>query len=219
MTTPRPASTFVDFDRWGIYNAPTQEGHKGARLTFGFRIDDKGRKIPRISINTGNPEDEFKGFISQGFQLDVMNAILHVLEKVALGGPTKPITFENYGGTGNNEESGGFSREKVLKSKLAIGKDDNGIVWMGLVAEGRTKRKLDISFNEYHKLLHPDQTPFTAAEGSALQALAMVRGLHAAYDSLAATPKPAFTPNGQGSQFGKPREAVAVPAEFEGLEL
>lgn len=219
MTTTRPASTFVDFDRWGVYNAPTQEGHKGARITFGFRIDDKGRKIPRVSVNTGNPEDEFKGFVSQGFQLEVMYSILHILEKVAQGGPTKPFTFENYGGIETGEESGTFSREKILKTKLAIGKDDNGIVWMGLIADGRTKRKIDILFNEYHKILHPDQTPFTAAEGSVLQALSMVRGLRAAYDSMAATPRPAFTPNGQGGQFSKPRQPASAPAEFEGLDL
>lgn len=211
-------STFVDFDRWGVWSAPTQEGHKGTRLSFGYRIDEKGRSIPRISVNTGNPEDEFKGFVSQGFQLEVMNTVLDLLEKVALGEPTRPYTLENYGTVGGEQENGGRNTEKVLRTKLAIGKDESGIVWIGLVADGRTKRKIDLVFNEYHRLFHPDQTPFTAADGSKLQALSLVRGLRAAYEQLAAVKKPAFEPNGTSPSRG-PRKAAVEDQEFAGLDL
>ena len=110
----------------------------------------------------------------------------------------------------------------MAENTIQWDKDADGIVWFGLTSEGRTKRKIDVVMNEYHKLQHPDKTPFSAAEGSVLQALAMVRGLRAAYDSIAAKERPPFnggTRKNFGSQSEKPAAARQTADEFEGMDL
>jgi hypothetical protein len=116
---------------------------------------------------------------------------------------------------------------RIHLSDTWIGKDDNGIIWISVVAENRPKIKFEFRISDFHKLFHGNGTALTEAEASELQARAWVRGVTMAMQSQFATlrdPIPRDENGGKrGNRYGqnnqtRPQQTSKPSAvEFEDL--
>lgn len=120
--------------------APKVDGGRSNPM-FGF---DVYKGIPSISVFTNHPSDEGKKPIRIGFSLTWFKALVKTVQLVATKyepGTSRAIACFN--GSPNN-------RQKV--GDIDIGKDSNGIMYVGVVVDGYHKQRWPIQGDGYHTI-------------------------------------------------------------------
>lgn len=184
-----------EINRFTMFTAaPGVEG-KQSRLAWCVRDGQ-----PRITVYTNIPSDasNMYGILSANMNPETFFVFLDELEKIALGQSNVKRALTCY--TSFRQENGSYG-EKKLMSKLLFGKDENGMVWLSVVAENRPKIKFEIKFSDWHELLLEDGTSPPASELSVAQTLAICKAMRVIYARLVSEfrqPKP-FTNNRAGA--------------------
>lgn len=135
---------------------------------------------PRICVYTNDPADMTEkngnGLIAAALDAPVFFMLVNMLYKVIDAAPGHREKIENK----NYIFPGGKRSEKpVVVSEIIIGKDDEGVVFISVVAydKSRPRIKFDMLPNEFHNFYHKNGEQFTKAEASALYAKGYVECL------------------------------------------
>jgi hypothetical protein len=80
--------------------------------------------------------------------------------------------------------NGAATGERKLSCHAMVGKDEDGLVWISLVAKDRPRIKFIFQLSDWHEIFHGDGTPYNAADASVLQALSIARSLRLVYGNL-----------------------------------
>jgi uncharacterized membrane protein YgcG len=153
-------------------SARNQDG-KFASLQWGIFSNN-----PRITVYTNVESDKDVGYgkISANMDTPAFYAFLGLLNEAidfvpGTGGLTE------YKASIENKSfifPGGKRSEKpVVQSELFVGKDKDGVVWMGVMAKDRPKIKFDFQLADFHMLKHGTGESFSKAEASVVAARAM----------------------------------------------
>lgn len=204
---PKPAT---EFKRPGITNrklglrAPTP-GVKDrfAVLQLGWYDGN-----PRFTVFTGDPDDmpEIKGRISANMDVPTFYAVIEAIENAILTpiGQEYRLIVENYSTT---DDRGQRLEKKSKVSETIIGSDQQGRVFISVVADGRPKIKFQFGNNDWHHWRDAiSGEPVNEAQISRIYARGYVNFLRSAIASTAVaegagTPKPAFQRNGGGGDW------------------
>ena len=183
---------------------------------------------PRVTVFLNNPSvTGAAGILYAPFDSATLLIVLKELEKVVLGPAGGKCKISNYT---QLRENGVIvpNAEKVLQSELWFGKDTDGICWISVVMPDRPKIKFEFLLSAYHKITKSDGTEANKAEGSVLQALAVIEAVSEAYKRFTtAVKKPAVGGAAGGSRStytpktaGASKEAK-VPADdmFEEADI
>ena len=200
---------FKELDKFILYtDAPDAPG-KRSRLTWSTY-----RGNPRITVFTSVPNDSGKGIINAPMNPETFIILMNELERIAKNPGEEKIKLTCL--TTVKREDGQRSQERTLLSDVWVGRDSAGIVWMSVIAEGRPKIKFEFHVSDFHKLTHGDGTAFSAAESSALQALAYVIGTRNAILPHTADIRPPYVPNGRAAN-SKPASAAVANTNFDDI--
>lgn len=149
-------------------SAKNQDG-KYASLQWGLFANN-----PRITVytNVESDRDTNYGKISANMDTPAFYSFLGLLAEA--------IAFDTENGTREYKVSienknfifpGGKRSEKpVVQSELFIGKDKEGIVWMGVMAKDRPRIKFNFQLSDFHMLKHGTGEYYSAAEASKVAA-------------------------------------------------
>lgn len=159
---PLPKTALDEYKLRLVSDAPPKGARRPATLAFSVVKNN-----PRFTLFTNVDTDKDKGRLQAALDTHTLYAFLQLLRKVADGEPGTKFSIENKNHTYFN---GQRSTEPKLMSTIIVGKDDEGCVFMGVVANNITPVKFIFGPTEYHMMVHKDGTPFTRAELSVLYA-------------------------------------------------
>ncbi len=128
---------------------------------------------PRICVYTNDPADMTEknqnGLIAAALDAPVFFMLMQLLYKTIDGpnGVKEKIENKNFIFPGGKR-----SEKPVVVSEIIVGKDDDGVVFISVVAfdKSRPRVKFELVPNEFHSLFHQNGQPFTKGEASALYA-------------------------------------------------
>ena len=168
---------FKELEKFGMYtNAPGESMKRAALVWSSYRGN------PRISVFTRVTNDTNKGIIQAPMSPEVFMILMDSLETAIRADNGFKTCLKNF--TTPKAPEGSTERPdptvRIHLSDTYVGKDENGILWISVIAENRPKIKFEFRISDFHKLIHGNGTPFTDAEASALQARAWIKGVSAA---------------------------------------
>lgn len=146
--------------------------NKNPRLTIWTRIDDE-------EIVNGKK----KGPIQVGFGHAVILDVLDEAEKFFLSDDIDILAWDNKVSAKSETEQTGY--EKVIGTTLIMGRQEDGMCFMGLKSADKTRPELTFYFRgfDWHEPRRKN-TPVTDAEKSKRHAIATVRYLRTAFSNL-----------------------------------
>lgn len=153
-------------------SARNQDG-KFASLQWGIFSNN-----PRITVytNVESDKDVNYGKISANMDTPAFYAFLGLLNE-AIDFVKGTNGLEEFKASIENKNfifPGGKRSEKpVVQSELFVGKDKEGVVWMGVMAKDRPRIKFDFQLADFHQLKHGTGETFSKAEASVVAARAM----------------------------------------------
>lgn len=211
QTTPQTYE-FKELDKFTMFApAPGVEG-KRARLTW-----SSFRGNPRMTVFTGIPNDTNKGVINAGMNPETFYGFLYLLEKIAQN-PQAAAEYILDSDT-LKEDDNGERKKRVLASSIYFGRDEEGVMYMKVKAEGRPEIRFNFKISDWHRFRKGDGTPLSEREGSSLQAISTVHALRQVFGNLVNELRPPFNP-GQRTG-GKPQASRPATkqsqAEFDDI--
>lgn len=128
---------------------------------------------PRIVVYTNEPDvPAEKAKINANLDLPVFFTMLEVLNQIIEGPNGRQEMVQNK----NFIFPGGKRSEKpVVTSKICIGKNEEGVVWISVVAKDSPKIQFPFTVSDFHQFQHADGTPYTKAENSVVAARGYMR--------------------------------------------
>jgi hypothetical protein len=124
------------------------------------------RNNPRIDVFTNIPNDKDGGRISAPMEAATMFALLERLRQHVDGEPSQQTKIEN---------KTGMPGQQVTLSTTVIGKDQEGRVFISIIAEDRPRIKFVFLPSAWHTFAHKDGSPYNEAELSCVYAKGWVR--------------------------------------------
>lgn len=176
----QPVDRIIEIDRLSLF-APALEGEtRSPRLAWCIY---KGN--PRLTVFTNTKSDSVSnGVISAPMDPRTFFTFLERLKQLADGEPGKKGKISCMT-TGRDENGNGSATgEKVLLSELVYGKDDQGIVWISIVAKDRPRIKFEHHISDFHEIFHGDGSPCSKSESSVAHAKATIRLAEEIYPML-----------------------------------
>lgn len=182
-----------NYNRFSLYTPTPNLPGKRANLVFG---SFNGQ--PRITVFTGHPDD--KAPITAPMGVKELYLLSNRLQAVAMGERGLKFNIGCLRGEWKDDKPTG---EKRHMADVIVGKDEEGMVWILLKAEGRAEIKFTFGLSEYHTYRSSDgkHTPDVLSEYSAY---GTALGLKAIADKLAVTQP--IVPN-RGRQGGQGQQA------------
>lgn len=179
----RPAVRQLDIDRIQMFTpAP---GSDGERSSLNWQLTDFGTGYgfnPRITVWTRVPTDPEKRPIDAPLNSFSLEHLVQLLEETCVGEPghQSSITCE----VPNKDENGKRMQGNKIISRVVVGKDKEGRVWIAVLSENPDRPKLRFIFTTglFHRLLHKDGTPYSEAEESVIGARSTIRILRTVLD-------------------------------------
>lgn len=194
----------IEIPRYSMYGKALQGSNRSPRLAWCIY-----KANPRISVFLNNGLEGASGIIPAPMNANIMTDMLNHLEYIADGKETNYVN-KCYTSTYDEQGNSSVSQEKKLLSIITLGKTEQGIVYIGVEAEGKPKLRFDFTMSDYHEVLANGQ-PLTESEASAAMARAAAMNLKKIYPILIArtptsalkaqTPATAATAK-SGSSFG-----------------
>lgn len=166
----QPVDRIIEIDRLALY-APALEGDtRSPRLAWCIY---KGN--PRLTVFTNTKTDSVSsGIIPAPMDPRTFFAFLEALRACANGEPGKKGKVTCLTSNRDDNGNGSATGEKVLLSEIVYGKDDQGIVWISVIAKDRPRIKFEHHISDYHEIFHGDGTPLSKSESSAAHAIATI---------------------------------------------
>jgi hypothetical protein len=172
---------------------------KMASLNWGLYSNN-----PRITVYTNDPDDtRDNGKITAALDAPVFFAFLELLSN-AIKSKTEyraKIDNKNFIFPGGKR-----SETPVLVSSLIVGRDEEGVVFISVVANNRPIIKFPFVNPDFHHFFHTSGDPYSKAEVSTLMAMAylkmMTTMMTVAMDTNYTPPKPRED-SPQGNSYGK----------------
>lgn len=188
------------------------DGVDGKRARFQFCVREG---YPRITVFTGARGRE--GVISGPMDVEGFLVFTRYLRDIARGEKGSKIAIDLK--TAIYEDNKPTDRMQLL-STLFCGKDDEGLVWLGLQSEGRPKLKFTFKISDYMVFRKSDGSAPSQAEMSSIAAESYANLLDAvmAQYSLQYSQQHALTP---GTAIGAtaPKTGIVSGAELEDIEF
>lgn len=155
----------TSFDAWAFrLTAKNPRNPNEADATW--RIGFTGYENPRLHLNTGVKTDPREGYLGGRIDTHVLRYLAQSIIDIATNGGETTIT-----NNGHYDKDGQYSEELKPTSKIVVGRDEAGHVFVAMVAEGYTPVKFVFQYNlEYHSL-SKNGKPLTTAESSQLFAI------------------------------------------------
>jgi hypothetical protein len=171
METEKKYSIF-DFEKLSLMSTQGK-----AKLKFGIY-----RNNPRVTVYT-NEQDDAKnnyGMITAALDPIAFGSLLELLDDLANKPGANNVKYKVDSLTlVQNEES--RQRETKLTASVVVGRDEEGVIWISVIADGRPKFKFEFGNFKFHKFFHPDGTQMTKAELSTIAAKATVKFLNSIF--------------------------------------
>ncbi len=159
----------------------------GKRSSLSWRLVSNN---PRITVYTNDPADMTEknqnGLIAAALDAPVFFTLMQMLYKI-VDGPNnvkEKIENKNY-----IFPAGKRSEKPLVVSEIIIGKDEEGVVFISVVAydKSRPRIKFELLPNEFHALYHQNGQQFTKEEASKLYAVGYLRCLEGLMTHLLVT--------------------------------
>lgn len=149
--------------------AKNQDG-KYASLIWGLFSNN-----PRITVytNVDSDKDVNYGKISANLDTPAFFSFLNLLREAIEFTPATPGVEEFKASLENKNfifPGGKRSDKPVLQSELFVGKDKEGVVWMGVMAKDRPRIKFVFQLSDFHALKHGTGEYYSKAEASVVAA-------------------------------------------------
>lgn len=136
---------------------------------------------PRITVFTGDPSDNnetnYKGRISANLDGPVFFTFIEMLERVAKSKTHIALKIQNKNYIWKNNER---SKVPTIVSELHVGKQEDGAIYISVIAENRPNIKFYITPSDWHTFLYADGKPLDKTELITMHALGycnLLRGL------------------------------------------
>jgi len=170
-------SRYLDFAKFNIYaNLSTNSGAR-ARLTWGLISGN-----PRITVFTNDPSDTVDNkVIPFNMTFEVLYIVLDQIEKIAKHQGEIRRRFEY---SRRVYENGKPTNDIVKVSDLLIGKDNNGMCWISVIAPNRPNIKFEFNIGNQTTIYGENGEPLKADLVSVGTALGTVKGLMSAYGGI-----------------------------------
>ena len=148
------------------------DGAKGAPTLTVYHM--KGH--PRIDVWPNDPSDNEPGKpVRAEIDIRVLHQVEEMIELVHSTEGANSIYISNKGYVFNN---GQRSDKPVEKSKLHVGKDEDGQLWIAIIAYGnRPKVRFPFKGRFYHGLMNADGTDLSPAKASIIEARSWVKAV------------------------------------------
>lgn len=185
FTRPNMEAKIHDLAQFTFFDdIPSRPGFR-ARLVFGER-----NGAPRISFMPNLEEGPKVVAIGMGpIEFDLF---LDEFEQVIRGENGKRRFIDNFAVRPEvPREKPPTKDDLMLKNRLFMGKDENGICWLGVSANERNTR-VRILPSMWHQFYKEDGTPVTEAEASQKQSLHLIRVLRQVFARWTSRLKPPF---------------------------
>lgn len=188
FSRPQTEARIHDLEQFCLFaEAPDRPGFR-ARLQFGER-----NGAPRITMFTAQAEGPKVAFV--GFKPEIFELFLMELEEVAKGpAGADPRHLANYD-RDPNEPRDKPNPAKVVRNHLVIGKDNDGVVWIGIKQKDVKNVRFKFLISDWHAFVKADGTPMSAEESSARYTLAYINSLRRAYAAVIGRLRPWFDPS------------------------
>lgn len=145
---------------------------------------------PRITVYTNDPADMTEkngnGLIAAALDAPIFFMLMRLMYNIIDAAPGTKEKIENK----NFIFPGGKRSEKpVVVSEIIVGKDDDGVVFISVVAydKQRPRIKFELLPSEFHSLYHQNGQQFTKGEASALYARGYIQCLEGLMSHLLVT--------------------------------
>ncbi len=167
---PQPSSVLNEF-RTRLSGQKVNAEAKRPTLSFSVRKDG----LPQINVRTGVPNDKDYGRITAKLPLFEFYAILAMIE----GAVKAPNGYKDQVRISAVKFIQGKRSDPMPESFIHIGKDDNGVVWIGVTSWEKERPVIKFPFvpDDLIRFHHGDGTPYSAAEASMLMARSYVDAL------------------------------------------
>lgn len=166
MSDYKPPLNVLEFPRATLYTPAPGTDNERASLGWSLLNDN-----PRVTVWTRS-DDKEKGPITAGIGHEALEGILSEARKLFESGQVDTLAFDNLTSLRADETS---RSERVIKSSLMFGRDPDGICFISLISSDDSRPQIVFPFKglEWH-VGRRKSKPFTAAENSTIQAIAMV---------------------------------------------
>lgn len=192
----------VDFRRMVLFT----DGVDGKRARFQFGIRDG---YPRVTVFTGTMGKE--GVISGPMDVEAAYAYAEKLTEISKGPNDSRYVFTLKTAVYENDKP---TKDKKILSQLFLGKDEKGIVWTGLQAEGQPKLKFSFGFTDYIELRKGDGSHVSEQEISAIAARAYATILIQMVANYLSNMPPELPGGGAGAPMNKKSAIVEEDIQF-----
>lgn len=163
-----PISNLTRFDMFG----QATSGNKNPRLNWGIRDGN-----PRITIFTNDDSDPIANkVIIAAMNPLVTDVLLDKIIEIAKS-PELDNKIKLDCDTGVYDQQTRKQIDRKLNSSVLVGKDNEGMVWMTLIAESRPKIKFIFKLSPFHRFYEKDGRELTPAEMSVAMAVSTAKQL------------------------------------------
>ncbi len=167
-----PILGFEKFNMW----TPSTDGVHRARLAWSIRDGN-----PRLTVFTNDDNDPVENKTIQAPMDPVtFNGFIELFRKVIhSNGEVTPLRVDCLQSV---RDDSGRIVDKSLQSSVVFGKNEDGIIWISVVAKDRPKIRFSFNISEWHTISRVDGNPVTKGELSSIAANGMLNVLKPLYD-------------------------------------
>lgn len=193
FSRPQQEARIHDFEHFTLWaDTPDRPGFR-ARMSFGER-----NGAPRITVFPNLEEGPKVLYV--GMDPMVFDEFLNRFEKIVRGEPGKNDKIENLDRPPSSEP-GSEPLPRVVRNTLWFGKNQDGVIWIGIEQANSKNIKFKILPSAWHRFYKEDGTQVTQEEGSVAQALSLSRCLREAVSRFTSRLRPYVERN--NTQGGK----------------
>lgn len=151
---------YFDVSKFVIWGDDANQDTRRARLQFGFRDGN-----PRLTVYTGGLGVE--NMIAFPADVAHMATIFTYLKQIANSEPGTKMSIESLTSIYENNVA---TNEKKIVSTLFIGKSKEGLVYLSVIAEGKSKLIFTIKQSQWHVFRDGEKNEIPVAEISSRMA-------------------------------------------------
>lgn len=172
-------------------------------------VPENGNKAPQLAVNitknravltvfTNDPNDtKDYGKIRVQLTGPYFNAVLYLLEQAAQGkleGGRKFIEIKDFAFPGGKR-----TEQPIVLGRVIVGRDEDGLVWISVTANGRPNCKFPLIPQTYNTVRNADSSEVSRAEHSQIYAMGWAQSMKTLWAQLAVLKFEEYIPKGGGN--------------------